>query len=596
MKLPKLWSNNTPQPVSPEQLQQIREGLSTSYRDRIQSKLAARFPVNVELKYSTEGTHARADIYDNKTIASEEINKELLALFYQHRGRLLITGAPGAGKTTLLLQLAFQLLSRQEHEIPIIINIATWRPRFASVEEWLRELLPQMGFSKALALQMLKEKRVLPLFDGLDELAEDLRAGCLEAIGDYGKLQNAQYVICSRIAEYAETIDAPVYCQLMVKPLELWQIMTGLSKSPDPESAGILDAIEKDPLLARAITVPFYFNTVQLLFAGGKAWGEFGFSSDTVEGRQAEIVAFFVDDATSRFPNYTSDQVKKYLSFLADRMTWKGMVEFELVGLQYDWVGLSKIHLRIGKIFEYQIKGFIRGLAVGLVGGLVSGLISGLVNGLQFFLLCLLGGLVGGLIGGLDSDLQDLIIIRSRDRVIWTSKIFGKRLKGKLIQGIGVGSSWGIIFILFVIWNHSLKADFIMITKWIIGSAVIGSIIGIIGGLAIGLMFAFKEQLETSQLYLRITQPKQRFISSILAFHFSIVQYWHLKSLLQQKRLLPKKMVPFLQEATAQNILESDGGSWRFRHRILQEHFVEHWQEKYEDEADREHKQQIDQL
>jgi hypothetical protein len=37
----------------------------------------------------------------------------------------------------------------------------------------------------------------------------------------------------------------------------------------------------------------------------------------------------------------------------------------------------------------------------------------------------------------------------------------------------------------------------------------------------------------------------------------------------------------FLKAATEQNILESDGGSWRFRHRILQEYFVRVWEEMY---------------
>ena len=235
--------------VTEDNIQKVRQGLLESYQDRLQSKLATRYPVNLELKYSLEGTTTKAPLYDNKTIRSIKIKEELISLFNKHRGRLLIIGEPGAGKTTLLLQLAEQLLERGEQQIPIIINIATWRSRFSSLEAWFAELLPQMGFSRALAKQLMTENRMLPLFDGLDELAEENRQACLEAIGAYGKDQDARYVICSRIEEYVQTADAPVYCQIMVKPLIIEQIEEGLKEINSPETNGVLGAIKKDPLL-----------------------------------------------------------------------------------------------------------------------------------------------------------------------------------------------------------------------------------------------------------------------------------------------------------------------------------------------------------
>jgi hypothetical protein len=38
---------------------------------------------------------------------------------------------------------------------------------------------------------------------------------------------------------------------------------------------------------------------------------------------------------------------------------------------------------------------------------------------------------------------------------------------------------------------------------------------------------------------------------------------------------LPFKIVSFLNAMTAHHILESDGATWRFRHRILQEYFAQ---------------------
>ncbi|MCB0639828.1 MAG: hypothetical protein KDC54_24565, partial [Lewinella sp.] len=264
--------------VSEDQLRKIREGLLDGYKARLRNKLASRFPFNLEVMYFVEGSPTKGPLYDNSTIDVADIKEELDTLFDRHRGRLLIVGAPGAGKTTLLLQLASQLIERGEAKIPVIINMATWRERFASVEEWLVELLPQMGFSKALARRMVEDKYLIPFFDGLDELAEEKRPTCLEAIGKFGEFPNARYTICSRLDEYAETADAPVYCQILVKPLTLIQIRAELERLNMPEARGVLQAIERDKLFAEAVKTPFYLNTVQLLFASMKTWEELGFA------------------------------------------------------------------------------------------------------------------------------------------------------------------------------------------------------------------------------------------------------------------------------------------------------------------------------
>jgi hypothetical protein len=267
----------TPQKVTDDTLTEVRSHLLDSYENRLNSKLAYRYPINLSVEYSVEGTNEKAVLYDNKAIEQTQVQGELFDLFNQHRGRLLIIGARGAGKTTLLLQLAIRLLKEEPEKIATIVDLSTWRDRFSSIEEWLSELLPQIGFSKALTKSLLAKHKLLLLFDGLDELKAEERDRCLKAIAEYGVQQQARYVICSRIDEYASAKDAPVYCQLKVQPLSLFQIRTGLQEADSPEAAGILDAIDKDELLAEAIKTPFYLNTVQLLFARSLVWENFGF-------------------------------------------------------------------------------------------------------------------------------------------------------------------------------------------------------------------------------------------------------------------------------------------------------------------------------
>jgi hypothetical protein len=76
---------------------------------------------------------------------------------------------------------------------------------------------------------------------------------------------------------------------------------------------------------------------------------------------------------------------------------------------------------------------------------------------------------------------------------------------------------------------------------------------------------------------LQITTPYQRFIASAKALHFSILQHWLLRWQLYRAGVLPLRLVDFLNEMTARHLLETGGATWRFRHRILEEHFAAQW-------------------
>lgn len=62
------------------------------------------------------------------------------------------------------------------------------------------------------------------------------------------------------------------------------------------------------------------------------------------------------------------------------------------------------------------------------------------------------------------------------------------------------------------------------------------------------------------------------------ALHFSILQHWHLRRLLHGGTL-PSTLVELPNEMTARHLLETDGATWRFRHRIIQDYFAGQWVE-----------------
>lgn len=84
---------------------------------------------------------------------------------------------------------------------------------------------------------------------------------------------------------------------------------------------------------------------------------------------------------------------------------------------------------------------------------------------------------------------------------------------------------------------------------------------------------------ENYAYFLQITTPYQRFTASAKALHFSILQHWLLRWQLYRAGVLPLRLVDFLNEMTSRHLLETDGATWRFRHRILQEYFTGQWKE-----------------
>ncbi len=569
----------------PDLVAKVRKYLTERYEHRLRQKLAGRQPVNLRILPSITGT-SKEGAENYITLQEEEVRAAIGDIFTRANGRLLLVGLPGSGKTTLVLQLAMHLLERPGSSMPVVLNLATWRAEFKTFEEWLKKILPtELGASTGLAEQIGKHTPLILLLDGLDEVPEADRDSLLAGIGEYGADANRQFLISSRIAEYATTKDAPVNAQVEVAPLTVEQVEIGLAATAglQPESKRLLNALKSDPLLRSAVENPFYLNTAQLLFSTGKNWSELGFVAKDVAGRQRELVERFVKGALERKVSheYPLDKAGHWLSFLASRMTERNMVVFELRDLQYGWwkwrIGQSVLPLMINFLVisfnGIPIIGLTTGLAILLIDGLKSGPIVGLFNGLVGMVISILViGLICMLIGMLIFVVFAMMIgglppIITKDNIIWSWKNyftnFRKQFQGlRLVMGLGFGVVFG------------LKGGLIFVL-----------ILTLIFFLIFGLISFLKDsnERETNQ----VASPYHRFDASNKVLWFSILQHLLLSYQLYQQGLLPFRLPPFLNELSLRHILEFDGdpttgkggGAWRFRHRILQEWFAEKWVE-----------------
>ncbi|MBK8784604.1 MAG: NACHT domain-containing protein [Anaerolineales bacterium] len=185
---------------------------------------------------------------------------------------LLILGAPGSGKTTMLLELARQLIARAREDvtqpIPMVFNLASWTEKL-TLADWLAQELNNLySVPRKTAPDWVKENKLLLLLDGLDEVRQESRVKCVEAINAFRKEHGlTSLAVCSRSQDYAD-LNAKLSFEgaIEVQPLTQKQITEFFNRF-GKEMAGIKQVLKKGQCSARnggdAFVLEYYDTSVQ---------------------------------------------------------------------------------------------------------------------------------------------------------------------------------------------------------------------------------------------------------------------------------------------------------------------------------------------
>jgi len=524
----------------------------------------------------------------------------IVKVYDESGGELLILGEPGAGKTTLLLELTRTLLERAEQEeryrMPVVFNLPSWVQGRRSLAEWLvEELWTKYQVPPKLGQAWIDSNQVLPLLDGLDEVAENARPGCVQAINVYyqSHLEKVPVplVVCCRSKEY-KALPTRVNLQqaVSIRPLTDEQIERYL-QSAKGQLEGLQQAWREDPEVYELVRRPLMLSVFTLAYQG--AAPEDLPTERRHEVQQQQVFATYVERMLTRrgvSKRFSREQMLRGLTFLATRMQQHNQTVFYLEHMQPDW---------LGDRYRRLLYRLVVGLVVGLVYLLVVGMDAGLLVRLVFGLFV---GLVYMLVFGLAFGLSQI-----QPREVLTRSWRGTRRS--FVPGLGVGLFVGLVIgLLFGLWVFGLGAGLLFglgaglsaglsaglvsgfltnqpderirlrsnqgIWRSAQNGLVVGLLFGLLFGLLVRLLFRLVFGLWVGLDYMVVFGLVIGLFVGLSAGLGAFFQHFALRFWLWRAKCIPWHVIVYLDESVERILLRKVGGGYIFIHRQLLDYFA----------------------
>jgi NACHT domain len=405
--------------------------------------------------------------------------KDIIQLYDEAQGELLILGNPGSGKTTLLLKLARELIQRaRQHDdlpIPVVLNLSSWAVKRQRITDWLvEELYTKYQVPRQLGQGWVEEGRLLLLLDGLDEVAPNYRSACIEAVNSYRRNRPGPIVVSSRKDDYLEQPERlHLRTVVTIQQLTPEQIEAYLSQFGD-ETAALQDVLSGSKALQDLAETPFLLKVLILACHGKTARDIQKLASTFSPEDQQQLFDAYVQrmlQAGGTQQDYLEKQTISWLGWLARQLN--GQTEFYLEQLQPVWLPTQQLK----RYYNRTVR-----LSIGLTSGLLSGLVCGLAFGLDVWRTSgVATGLFVGLIGGLFTAGVSGLVYGMSSRVaaeiepvevVWSWASIRQRLE-KVEPLLGVGLVSGLV---------------VGVLKGLENGLGFGVSYGLAGGLALGIL------------------------------------------------------------------------------------------------------------
>lgn len=522
---------------------------------------------------------------------------------------LLILGAPGSGKTTMLLELARGLIARAREDvtqpIPMVFNLASWTEKL-SLTDWLAQELNNLySVPRKTAPDWVKGNKLLLLLDGLDEVRQESRAKCVEAINEFRK-QNGltSLAVCSRSQDYAD-LSAKFAFEgaIEVQSLTQKQIAEFFDRF-GKEMAGIKQVLKKDSALREMAETPLFLS-IMIVAYQDKQDVEILTSQDT-DAQRTHLFNNYIkrmfERSRAKTDRFRIQDLLQWLSWLANRMIQHKQAPYLIENMQPNWLE-NKKQILLHKIITGVSIGFAVGISVIFVpftGMNGFGLFSGILG---------FGLLAGSLSVVVDGGEK----IKMVDKINWSWKNAGSYLLIGVLTGFGIGTSLWLSSARKVI--YPIDAILVLSLAFGLPAALLGGLsaqqlvesktpgqrlrlsmnlaiiiffsVGFLVSLIIGIVFGFSGWHLDGLIFGLILGLSVGIFAGLAAGWFgglnngglATIRHYFLRLILYRNNLLPWRLIPFLEHCVDLIFLRRVGGGYIFVHRLLMEHFAEMYME-----------------
>lgn len=397
--------------------------------------------------------------------------------------RLVVTGDPGAGKTGLCVLLLLELLRRPViARVPVLLQVADWDPT-ENLDAWLlRSILdtyPFLGnesrFGATVVRDLLAQHRILPLLDGLDEMADTCRSAALWALdADRGAAE--PLVLTCRSDEFdAANAGGPIResCVVRLLPLEDDAVVGYLSESASNDQrerwGEVLNRLVDGGTvpLVEVLRTPLMLSLARTAFKDSNTDPTELLELETTERVEARLLDDFTRHAFAVRPpspltspvcpprRWDPVRAERWLSFLS-RIEQRELAWWQLWRTVPRWVFVAN-----GVLVGGTVATLLGWLLLGLFGRPGLGALLGLAIGVAS----------GGLLGLMPAEAPRRFVPRMlRRNELGQDLMFG--LVGAIAGGIAVGAVYGGAY---------------------------GLVVGLLFGLAFGMVRRFTEPTESRE-------------------------------------------------------------------------------------------------
>lgn len=522
--------------------------------------------------------------------------------------RLVVLGESGSGKSVLAARLLLDLLDERQGNgpVPVLLSVRSWDPAQEHLDDWIVRELASLYCNRqdAVPRQLMRAHALIPVLDGLDEIAGASQQHVLAAI-DHATGGRRPVIVTSRVAPYQAMADASRVlvgaAVIELAPLDADSVASFLNRSApvgDHRWTPVIRHLRAHPHspLADALSTPLMVFLAQTAYGGQHGPATLVDVVQQLGSRQEverTLVSSLVPARYQSYPEsrharprhfYTAEEAERWLGHLARHLQRSGTRDLAWWKLAHSVprAVLGTFFLVGGGLLLGYAAASLFGTGVGVAVGVIGGAFFGFGGELVEAVFRLFGQQVdrSGPVP-VHAVLHHGGGVRLLAGTLVAGSVGGIGFAAALLAWRGLGAAWGsavvvlavIVCLVMVTGLADILRGPVRLTELTPRSILASDrttatlrALGLSVGVALGILALTRTEAGVvSAIGFGLVAALSGYGDSAWGF-FILTRCW-----LALTGRLPLRLMAFLEDAYHRGILRQYGPVYQFRHQQLQE-------------------------